>query len=305
MTDYTRAQFDAKLLKPRYWGVWFGYGLLALLTLLPFKVQMFLGKWLGRLSMKILKKRLHITRRNIQLCFPDLSPEEQEQRVIRNFEETGRGIFDTGIAWFWPEWRMRRHMRLEGEEHLKAALDSGKGIILLSAHFLTLEVQARMYGIQKPGIGVYRPHNNPLMEFFQVWGRTRSNEALVDRKDVRGIIKALRHGHTIWYAPDHDYGPHRSVFAPLFGVPAATVTGTATLAKVKNTLVLPSYAMRDDKGYTLVLEAPPENYPTGDDLADATITNGLVERAIMRQPEHYMWLHRRFKTRPEGEPSLY
>ena len=103
----------------------------------------------------------------------------------------------------------------------------------------------------------------------------------------------------------HDYGRHRSVFAPLFNVPAATVTGTATLAKVKNTLVLPSFALRDDKGYTLVLEAPPANYPTGDDLIDATLTNQLVEKAILRNPTQYMWLHRRFKTRPEGEASVY
>ena len=181
-------------------------------------------------------------------------------------------------------------------------------MLLLSCHFMTLELNARMFGLLQPGIGVYRPNDNPVLEYAQVRGRTRSNKYLLDRGDIKGMIKALRKGEALWYAPDHDYGRHASVFVPFFAVEqSATITGTATLARVKNTVVLPCYTLRlPQGGYRLVIEAPLADFPSGDDHLDASRSNRVIEAAVRQAPEQYMWLHRRFKTRPnKDDPSLY
>ncbi|MGL4207475.1 MAG: LpxL/LpxP family Kdo(2)-lipid IV(A) lauroyl/palmitoleoyl acyltransferase [Aeromonadaceae bacterium] len=295
------------MLHPRYWANWLGMALLWLVVQLPYGWLMALGRSLGRLAMKLLKRRVQIARRNLELAFPALTPQERERLVIRNFESVGCAIFETGIAWFWPDNRVRTIMRVEGEEHVRAAVAGGQGMLLLSCHFLTLELNARMFGLLQPGIGVYRPNTNPVLEYAQVRGRTRSNKALVDRKDIKGMIKALRQGEALWYAPDHDYGRHASVFVPFFAVEqTATITGTATLARVKNCVVLPCYNLRlPQGGYRLVIGAPLENYPTGDEQQDAIRCNQVIEAAVSQAPEQYMWLHRRFKTRPEGQASLY
>jgi len=295
------------LLHPRYWFTWLGLGLLWLVVQLPYPWLMALGRTLGHLAERLLKRRVAIARRNLQLAFPHLSAEEQAVLLRRNFESVGCAIFETGMAWFWPDSRVRALMQVEGEEHVRAAVAAGEGMLLLSCHLLTLELNARMFGLLRPGIGVYRPNTQPVLEYAQVRGRTRSNKALVDRKDIKGMIKALRQGEALWYAPDHDYGRHASVFVPFFAVEqTATVTGTATLARVKNARVLPCYTLRLPKGgYQLVIGAPLENYPCGDELQDARRSNEVVEEAVRRAPEQYMWLHRRFKTRPEGQPSLY
>ncbi len=292
---------------PRYWANWLGMALLWLVVQLPYGWQMALGRTLGRLTMRLLKRRVQIARRNLELAFPTLTPQERERLVIRNFESVGCAIFETGIAWYWPDNRVRTIMTVEGEEHVRAAVAAGQGMLLLSCHFLTLELNARMFGLLQPGIGVYRPNTNPVLEYAQVRGRTRSNKALVDRKDIKGMIKALRQGEALWYAPDHDYGRHASVFVPFFAVEqTATITGTATLARVKNCVVLPCYNLRlPQGGYRLVIGAPLENYPTGDEQQDAVRCNQVIEAAVSQAPEQYMWLHRRFKTRPEGQASIY
>ena len=159
----------------------------------------------------------------------------------------------------------------------------------------------------RPGVGVYRPNTNPVLEYAQYHGRCASNKYLVDRMDVKGMIKALRNGDALWYAPDHDYGSHASVFVPYFAVEqAATITGTATLARVKNTVTLPCYNIRTSEGYTLHIGAPLADYPSGDDMVDAARANREIEAAVRKAPEQYMWLHRRFKTRPNpDDPGYY
>lgn len=300
-------RLNASLLHPRYWFTWLGTGLLWLVIQLPYPLLMAMGRTLGHLAQLLLKRRVSIARRNIELAFPHLSADEREQLLRRNFESVGCALFETGMAWYWPDHRIRALMQVEGEEHVRAAVAAGEGMLLLSCHFLTLELNARMFGLLRPGIGVYRPNTQPVLEYNQVKGRTRSNKALVDRKDIKGMIKALRQGEALWYAPDHDYGRHASVFVPFFAVEqTATITGTATLARVKNARVLPCYNLRLPKGgYRLVIGAPLENYPSGDELQDARRCNQVIEAAVSQAPEQYMWLHRRFKTRPEGQPSLY
>ena len=300
-------RLTAALFHPRYWPQWFGQAVLWLVVQLPYPVLMYLGAGLGWLSMKLLPRRVRIARTNLQLAFPEWDDATREACLKENFANVGRAIFETGIAWFWPDWRVRKIMHVTGAEHVEQAVANKHGMLLLSAHFMTLELNARMFGLLRPGVGVYRPNTNPVLEYAQYHGRCKSNKYLVDRADVKGMIKALRQGEALWYAPDHDYGPHASVFVPFLGVSdAATITGTATLARVKNTVVLPCYNIRlPQGGYELIIEPPLQNYPVGDDVADATLSNQVLEQAVRKAPEQYMWLHRRFKSRPNAKKFRY
>ncbi|BEU01931.1 lipid A biosynthesis lauroyltransferase [Agarivorans sp. OAG1] len=308
MAKISSPKLNAQSFHPKNWGAWVLIGFMFSISLLPYRVQHYLGLGIGRLGRALMKSRVHITRRNLEICFPDKSEAELEQLVEGCFRHLGHSVVDTANAWFWPQWRFAKHFKVEGLEHLKKAREQQGGILLVSAHFWTLESHARAYGTLDPGVGIYRPNKNSVYEYYQYHGRTKSNKYLVDRTDVRGMIKALRQDNAVWYAPDHDYGTHAAVFVPFFAQDkAATITGTATLAKVKNVQVLPTYALRneDGSGFTLVIEPALDNYPQGDDEQDAHTINQVVEKAILRAPEQYMWIHRRFKSRPEGEQGVY
>ena len=301
-------KFTAALLHPRYWLLWMGVGLLWLVVQLPYPVLYRLGNAMGRLAMRLMKRRAQIAYRNLELCFPEMSEAERHQMAVKNFESVGMGVIETGIAWFWPTARVNRWMDASGLEHIRAVQESGRGVLLIGIHFLTLEMGARMFGIHNPGIGVYRPNDNPVIDLLQTWGRMRSNKDMIDRKDLKGMVRALKNGEIIWYAPDHDYGPRASVFAPLFAVKdAATTSGTWMLAKMSKACVVPLVPRRkpDGKGYELIILPPECNPPLDDAETTATWMNKIVEQCIMMAPEQYMWLHRRFKTRPEGVPSRY
>ncbi|WP_052285554.1 Kdo(2)-lipid IV(A) acyltransferase [Kluyvera genomosp. 1] len=301
-------KFTSALLHPRYWPSWLGVGLLWLVVQLPYPILYRLGHGLGRLAMRLMKRRAKIAYRNLELCFPEMSESDRHQMVVKNFESVGMGVIETGIAWFWPTSRVNRWMDASGLEHIREVQDSGRGVLLIGIHFLTLEMGARMFGIHNPGIGVYRPNDNPVIDLLQTWGRMRSNKDMIDRKDLKGMVRALKNGEIIWYAPDHDYGPRASVFAPLFAVKdAATTSGTWMLAKMSKACVVPFVPRRkpDGKGYELIILPPECNPPLDDAETTATWMNKIVEQCIMMAPEQYMWLHRRFKTRPEGVPSRY
>ncbi|CUX97133.1 Kdo(2)-lipid IV(A) acyltransferase [Candidatus Hoaglandella endobia] len=300
--------FTSSLLHPRYWINWFCIGLLYIIVLLPYPLLYKLGTSLGRLAMRFMRHRVAIARCNLLLCFPDMLEKEREVLLRQNFESLGMGLIETGMAWFWPEWRVKRLAYVSGLEHIKHACEENKGILLIGLHFFTLELGARIFGIYNPGIGVYRPHDNPLLNWLQTWGRMRSNKSMLDRSDIKGIIRALKNSDIIWYAPDHDYGPKSSVFAPLFAVPkAATTSGTYILVRMASPAVIPFVPRRlpEGRGYELIVFPNERLFPQENAIAVATYMNYLVERAILLAPDQYMWLHRRFKTRPTGEPSLY
>ena len=306
--NHIRPEFTRELLHPRYWLVWFGIGILYLLVLLPYPWFNRLGRWLGHLAMRVMTRRKKITRRNIELCFPDMTEEQHEQWMIKNFEGTGQAIFETGMAWFWPDWRIKKWCKIQGVENLMLGIEEKRGVLVIGIHFLTLELGARIIGTVRPGVGVYRPHDNKLMDWLQTWGRLRSNKYMIDRGDVKGMIRCLKQGELVWYAPDHDYGPRNSVFAPFFAVEkAATTIGTTILVRAANPLLIPFIPMRndDDSGYTLVVQPPLEGFPIDNEVNAAIFMNQVIEQQILLAPNQYMWLHRRFKTRPDGEPSLY
>lgn len=301
--------FKLSFLLPKYWLTWLGVFILYTISWLPFKLQLFMGRMLGRLLMKIGSKRKHVALTNLRLCFPEKSEDELQILLKKNFENTGIALFETGMGWWWPDWRVKRKFKVKGLEHLEKARREGNGVLLLAMHYLSVEMNARGVGYGHPMVVFYRPHNNQLMEFFQFRGRGRSNKYMLGKRDVKGLMKALRDGEACIYLPDQDYGRNRSVFVPFFGVKeAATTTGTLIFARQKNVETMMIIPVRNDdgSGYTLEIMPPLENFPTKDNIADVTRINQELEKAISRKPEQYMWLHRRFKTRPNPDDvSLY
>lgn len=299
--------FSRIFFHPRYWLTWSGIGLLYLLVLLPYPLLYRLGCMLGRLSMYFLRPRVIIARRNIELCFPTMPAAECDALLKSNFESTGMGLIETGMAWFWPDWRIKRWCSISGQHHIDN-IPQQQGVLLIGMHFLTLELGARIFGIANPGIGVYRPNDNKLIDWLQTWGRMRSNKSMLDRKDLKGIIKALKNGDIIWYAPDQDYGPQSSVFVPFFAVEkTATTKGSYMLIRSSQPAVIPIVPRRlpHSKGYELVIKPVVQDIPLEHETATAGRINSVVEESILLAPEQYMWLHRRFKTRPPGETTLY
>ncbi len=307
MNKYQKPEFKAEFLLPRYWGTLIIISVMYLLSLLPFKVQLALGRGIGRLAMRIMKKRQVTIRRNLELCFPQMEECQREAILKDNIDNTGIALFETAMAWFWPDKRVNKHVTIKGMEHLEALEKSGKGALMLAVHSMNLELGARAFGIKKSGTGVYRPNNNPCFDYFQYKGRSRSNRTLIDRKNVKAMLEALRTGERVWYAPDHDYGNRRSTFAPLFAVKnACTTTGTSLLVDSTDCAIVPFTMVRGKDGhYTLTISAPVDGFPKEDPQGAAVFVNKIVETSIMASPGQYMWLHRRFKTRPEGEDCLY
>ncbi len=304
-----KAEFSSSLYHPKHWPLWFGVLLMRFTQVFPLSWQMQLGKGIGRLAMIFAKGRTHTARRNLALCFPQMPEAERENLLKRNFEETGKAIFDTINAWWWSNEKIQQHMQITGKEYVEDTLNAGHGVILFAVHCLPLEMGARIFGQFQPGVGVYRPHNHPVMEYLQVKGRLRSNKALVPKRDLRQMVRSLRNPDVIWYTADQDFGRSSAVFIPFYAVPeAATITGATTLARLGKAKVLPFFVERTegDKGYHIEIMPPLEDFPGEDELSDAIRGNKIIEDIIDRNRAQYMWLHRRFKTRPEKtDKSLY
>lgn len=301
-------KFSLALLHPRYWLTWLGIAALWLVVQLPYPVIYRLGHTLGRIAMHVMKRRARIVYRNLELCFPHMSKQERELLVNKNFASVGMGVMETGMAWFWPDCRIARWSEIRGIEPIRALLAQKRGIMGIGMHFLTLEIGARISGMHIPGIGIYRPNDNRLIDWLQTWGRLRSNKNMIDRKDLKGMVNALKNNEAIWYAPDHDYGPRNSVFVPLFAVEqAATTSGSWILARMSKACIVPFVPRRkpDGRGYELIMLEPECQPPLDDAETNAAWMNKLVEKCILMAPEQYMWMHRRFKTRPQGVPSRY
>lgn len=306
---YQAPPFRLALLHPRYWLLWFGLALLYLLSWLPYPLLMTIGRLLGRLSFKVLKSRARIAKRNLELCFPEMPTAERAVLLQKNAEETGCAAIETFIGWWWPTWRIRRLAHFKGYEHIQAELAKGKGVLLLASHMLHLEAACRVFGLTHPSVGFYRPHNNALMEFFMYRGRSRGNKYMIGKRDVKALIRALNDGEVCFYLPDQDYGPNRAIFAPFFAVnDTACTNGTLLFANAANCSVIPIITSKLPNYQGYQVEALPvlENFPGDDDYQAICRVNQWVEQAVLRHPEQYMWVHRRFKTRPDpAAPSLY
>ncbi len=302
-------KFKISFIKPTFWLTWLGTGILYLISWLPFSWQIASGAFIGRLLHKYFKKRRKIAERNVQLCFPEMPENEQAQLVLKNMENTGIAIFESGMAWWWPEWRVKRHLgSIKGFEHIESLQKSGKGVLMLVPHMLHLEMAGRIMGVAQNGVGFYRPHNNPLIEYFMTKGRLRSNEYLIGKKDVKGLLKALSKQKLCYYLPDQDYGRNRSEFVPFFAMTeTATTTGTTLFASSKHCETVGFKSKRTAEGkYDLEITPQLSDFPSDNVKNDLCKVNQHIEDAVLNAPEQYMWLHRRFKTRPDKDaPSVY
>ena len=205
MNTVPSPSFSFKLLLPKYWSVWFAFGLLAfIVNVLPYPLLRVLGRGIGSLAMLPMKRRREIAKRNLKLCFPEHTEQQCEELVKANFKYTGMALIETGMAWFWPEWRVKHLTKVVGKERLLEQEKNGRGVLVVCSHHLNLEMTARIFSQFAEGYGVYRPNSNPAYEFIQHRGRTRCGHQMIDRKDVKSMLKVLKNGKRLWYLPDHD-----------------------------------------------------------------------------------------------------
>jgi KDO2-lipid IV(A) lauroyltransferase len=297
-----------EFLKPKYWGIWIGVGLANLFVLLPYKLQLFIGQSLGRVAYPFLKRRKEITLINLKLCFPEKSDEERIEIAKRSFEGMGMAMVETGIAWFMSDERFARiPVRIQRTEFTKLC-NNNESILACGGHFTPMEVIGRAIGTTFPGKFhlVYQPHKNPLMEYLQTKYRGRY-ATQVPRKNVRALLKILKTGKVLWYAPDQDFGNEKSsIFVPFFNIPAATLTAATFLVGKSDAVMVPCYFFRDEHyGYELFEGGVWRDFPGETAYDDAVRYNHFLEWAIRQKPEDYLWQHRRFKTRPGDEERFY
>lgn len=293
---------------PRHWGQWVVLGMLWLLARLPHPAALRVGEWLGALAHRLWRSRRLVVERNLSLCFPDMTPTERRELRRRNFRFLGRAIAETALSWYGGPSVDRIPLRLEGKENLEAAQADGRPVILLCGHFMPVELAARLVGWQLRMGAIYKPMaRRPVFDRALLRGRSRTLAAVLPRDDVRNIVRTLKRGVPLWYAGDQDYGRRHSVFAPFFGVPAATITALTRLARMSDARVVPLsfHAVPEDNSYRAVFEPALEGFPSGDEVEDATRMNRILERAILAHPAQYLWIHRRFKRQPDRETDLY
>ena len=276
-------------------------------TRLPIRWQLATGRILGRVLYRVLPRRRRIAAINLRLCFPDLDQAERDRLLREHFEGLGLMLVETTIGWWVDDRRLQGIGEVEGLENLDRALAKGRGVLLLTAHFTALEMGGRVLAmaVDHPFHGVQRPHENPVLQYCIDRGRARRFGRMYSRDDIRGILKGLKGGHALWYAPDQAYTGSRSVQAPFFGIPAASNPATARIAKVSGAPVVPFFTLREPGGrYRLRLLPALEDFPGGGLEADTTRINRIIEDQVRLAPAQYYWVHRRFKRRDGTDPYL-
>tara|TARA_R110001583_G_scaffold185625_1_gene345857 strand:+ start:7371 stop:8282 length:912 start_codon:yes stop_codon:yes gene_type:complete len=285
-----------QVLAPKYWLTWLGLGLLRLSIFLPFSVLERLGKVIGRLLKRLVKKRADVARVNLQHCFPECSAQEIEALLRRHFEALGIALFETALCWWGrPAYLSGLIKEIKGLEHAIAATDKGQGVILLSAHFTTLDIGGRLLVPHFGFSPVYRRMNNPLLEFLTQKGRSKGTQGAIPRENMKALIRHLRSGKAIWFASDQQHQGSHSALINFMGQPAHSATGTSDIAKLGRAAVIPFFVYRTDGGYVLELSPPLNDFPSGDAVADTERYHQIIESYIHKNPEQYLWVHKRFK----------
>ena len=293
------------LYHPRYWVTWLLILLLRLLTLLPYRGQLSIGKWLGRIGVRTLGRRREIAQINLRLAFPELSNQQTDRLLLQHFESLGMSLFESALGWWGSRKKLESLMEITGLEHLDHALERENGVLLFSAHFTTLDLSGIMLATQRPIHAVYRPNENPVVDRMIKKGRERLLVSTIPRDNIRQMVKKLKNGEIVWYAMDQNFGHKGSVFSNFFGTPAATNTATSRLSRMTGAAVIPFFAHRQGKdGYVLNLLAPVAMDGT-QPQRETDRLNQLIEKAVQQTPEQYLWIHRRYKDRPDNRPSYY
>jgi len=292
---------DRPPLGPRHWPTWLGIGAMALLARLPWPLQRGLGRALGALLRVALPGRRRIAQRNLELCFPELDAQARAGLLRAHFAALGIGLFEFARAWWGSIAPMRRHLVVEGLEHMEAARANGRGVIVVSGHFTTLEICGRLMCDHVPLAGMYRPHAEPAMEWAVKHGRLRYAAAMFTKQELRPAVKHLKQGGLLWYAPDQDPSRGESVYVPFFGRPANSLSSTHQLARLSGAAVVAfQHLRRPDGGYTLRIVPSLGGIPTQDATADTARVMAAIEDMARAAPDQYLWIHRRFKRQPDG-----
>lgn len=310
--------------QPRYWPIWLGMGMLRLASWLPVRGQLKLGRGLGRILYRALPDRRRIAAINLALCFPGQSAAERQKLLRLHFESLGMMVMELGLAWWASDAWIERHVELKGAEHLQAAVAAGHGVVLLAGHFASQELTGRALKLRHPVLAaLYRPSKNPFIDALLRRIRGRSASFLIPKQSMRRMIRTLRDGVPVWYAPDQSHRRAMSALLPFFGEPAMTTTALSEIVRLGNAVVLPLMPLRlrdggpgngagDGTGdgarwgrYALEVLPPLTGFPGASPEEDAQRVNTLLEAHIRKAPEQYFWIHRRFKGRPPPLPEPY
>ena len=297
-------------MQPRDLLTWSGYGLFRLLSLLPWPLRLHLGRGLGRVFYHLMRGPRRIARINLELVHPDLDAAAIDARLRRHFVELGIGLFELGLAWWGSAAQVDGMLEIDGLEHLEAARADGRGLILLTPHCTNMELGGRFMAREVPIFITYKPDKDPLVDRLIRRNRLRHrrtrDHGVLPADDVRGMLRLLRRGGVIWYAPDINYKGRERVFADFFGVPAATAPHPARIAAHGKARMVPYVVVRrDDGGYRLIIDPPLEGFPSGDAELDTRRMNAALEALVVRCPDNYLWIMRRFRTRPEAGANPY
>jgi len=296
-----------QLIQPTYWPLWLAMPILKGIMLLPYRLQLAIGRSIGRFLQKILKKQRKIALAHFMHCFPHLSEQQRQQLLKKNFESTGQGLIELAMSGYMSDRRFKKLFTIEGIEHLEAAKKLNHGIIFVSNHSHILPIMGRILAGVTPFRAVMRPQRNRLFNDRFNYHCAKYGVDLIHRHGVHTMAECLETGNSMLYLPDQDYGARHSVFAPFFGVAAASTTALPRLAKLTNAIVMPVFCYRkpNNQGYVLKIAPVLPNYPDDDIMTAVRRINAVMENAIAVQPEDYLWIYKRFRTRPEGEESIY
>ena len=280
-------------------------GLLWVLHLLPLPLLRALGAGLGRLLYAFGRERRNVALTNLRLCLPGLSETEREQLARRHFVAFSQAVLDRTLLWWASKERLADLITVEGAEHL---IDpEGKPLLILAPHFVGLDAGATRISFYGKACSVFSNQKNPVLNKLMYEGRRRfSDILLLSRQDgMRKIVKAMKDGYPFYYLPDMDFGPKESIFVPFFGVPAATIPGVARLVRLTGAKVVTCVTCQTPTGYVVEVSPPWQGFPGESVEADTEFVNRFIEGQVLRMPEQYFWLHKRFKTRPPGEQRFY
>ncbi len=292
---------------PRYWPVWLGMAALRVICLLPHPLRLASGRALGRLLHRVAAERRAVTRRNLALAFPELTEAARNALAREHFEALGMSLIELGLGRWASDREMLSLTHIVGTEHLARAVAGGRGVILLSAHFTTLEMSGVVLSMHCPPFdAVYRKGRNELITEILRTSRERSARGTIEKNDIKSMVRSLRDGYPVWYAPDQSYNLKQSALLTFFGVPAMTNTATGTLARLGRAAVVPFFPRRlADGSYELKLLPALEDFPSGDAEADTMRYVKILEERIRQCPEQYYWVHRKYKNLPGGMPDYY
>lgn len=274
---------------------------------MPYKTVAAIGSGLGILAYHCVPRRRKIAKRNLSLCFPEKSEAEIDELTRSVFKAVIRSYLERTFIFHAPVEKLKEVVRVSGLEHMKKAKAEGKPIILLFPHFVGLDMGIVRISMHYQMTGMYSKQKSNAVNDWLFKGRSRFNKPVpISRQEgIRALVRAIQKGYPACYLPDLDYGRKDSIFVPFFGVQAATITGLSRLARLSHAAVMPVIVDQKEDGYDAVIQPAWEDFPTKDVPKDIERMNAFIEKEVRKRPEQYYWVHRRFKTRPEGEPSVY